>query len=263
MASRKVHLSLYLSAITVVMIRPTLAATCQQTGPCSCQMDDGSGTIDLSPLAGSGTPTFSGSATKWPDDNWQYSYNPCVAFDMQMCYGVAACQVKSDMSGESYDIGSQDGATFSMDGNNVAITYNAYDYQRHTIVKLVCSSSTSFTVDGEDPDAQTSFYFTLESPECCVSGPGPGPDPTGPGPNPDPTITISISVGSIMCIIFFPTVCIYIVAGVLINKYAREREGRDVFPHLEFWGSLPGLIKDGFLFVFASMPCRKQGYSEI
>ncbi|XP_078703451.1 uncharacterized protein LOC144928646 isoform X2 [Branchiostoma floridae x Branchiostoma belcheri] len=159
MASRKVHLSLYLSAITVVMIRPTLAATCQQTGPCSCQMDDGSGTIDLSPLAGSGTPSFSGSATKWPDDNWQYSYNPCVAFDMQMCYGVAACQVKSDMSGESYDIGSQDGATFSMDGNNVAITYNAFDYQRHTIVKLVCSSSTSFTVDGEDPDAQTSFLL--------------------------------------------------------------------------------------------------------
>ncbi|CAH1238356.1 M6PR [Branchiostoma lanceolatum] len=261
MASRKGYLPLYLSAIVVVMIRPTLSATCFQTGPCSCDMDDGSGTIDLSALAGSGTAAFNGEATKWPDENWQYSYNPCTPFDMQSCYSVAACQVKSDGSGESYDIGSQDTVLFSMEGNDVVITYTANDYQRHTIVKLVCGSSTVFTVDGEDPDASTSFYFTLESPECCVKGSGPGP--TGPNPGPGPTITLSISVGSIMCIVFFPTVCIYIVAGVLINKFAREREGRDVVPHLTFWSTLPGLIKDGFLFTWASMPCRKKGYTEI
>ncbi|XP_078573465.1 uncharacterized protein LOC144860198 [Branchiostoma floridae x Branchiostoma japonicum] len=262
MASHNDYIFLHiLSAIVVVLIRPTVAANCIQTGPCSCDMDDGTGTIDLSSLAGSGAPAFSGSATKWPDDSWQYSYNPCTPFDMQQCYSVAACQVRSDGSGESYDVGSQDSVLFSMDGNDVSITYNAYDYQRHSIVKLVCSSSTVFTVDGENPDETTAFYFTLESPACCPQGSGPGP--TGPGPNPDPTITISISVGSIMCIIFFPTVCIYIVAGVLINKYAREREGRDIIPHMAFWGSLPGLIKDGFLFVWASMPCRKKGYSEI
>ncbi|CAH1238358.1 Hypp5571 [Branchiostoma lanceolatum] len=157
MASRIGYLSLYLSIIVLVIVRPTLAANCTKTGPCSCDMDDGSGTIDLSALAGASAPAFNGEATKWPDHNWQYSYNPCTPFDMQSCLSVAACQVSSDGIGESYDIGYHDSVVFSMEGRDVTITYNAYDRQRHTTVKLVCSSRTVFTVDGEDPNAMVSY----------------------------------------------------------------------------------------------------------
>ncbi|XP_066302680.1 uncharacterized protein [Branchiostoma lanceolatum] len=238
------YLSLYLSIIVLVIVSPTLAANCTKTGPCSCDMDDGSGTIDLSALAGASAPAFTGAATKWPDHNWQYSYNPCTPFDMQSCLSVAACQVSTDGIGESYDIGYHDSVVFSTDGRDVTITYNAYDRQRHTTVKLVCSSRTVFTVDGEDPNAMVSYYFTLESPECCVKGPGPGPNTTtspgpnpttSPGPNPpgpepvtsapgpDPIITVSINVNINMYFVFFPAVCLFIVAGVLIYKYAESK----------------------------------------
>jgi hypothetical protein len=43
---------------------------------------------------------------------------------------------------------------------------------------------------------------------------------------------------------------IYLVAGILFMKYKRGATGKEVIPNVEFWSSLPGLIKVGGYFYF-------------
>ena len=42
---------------------------------------------------------------------------------------------------------------------------------------------------------------------------------------------------------FFVILVIYLVAGILFMKYKRGATGKEVIPNIEFWTSLPGLIK--------------------
>ena len=42
---------------------------------------------------------------------------------------------------------------------------------------------------------------------------------------------------------FFVIATIYLVAGVLFMKYKREATGKELIPNVEFWSSLPGLVK--------------------
>jgi hypothetical protein len=42
---------------------------------------------------------------------------------------------------------------------------------------------------------------------------------------------------------FFVTFFVYIVAGCVINKFVRVKEGREIFPNVDFWTGLPGLVK--------------------
>lgn len=63
-----------------------------------------------------------------------------------------------------------------------------------------------------------------------------------------------LSGGSILLIIIFCSFAVYIIAGVIINKFVREKSGTDLFPNKSFWVGLPSLIKDGFNF----MLCRRE-----
>jgi len=59
----------------------------------------------------------------------------------------------------------------------------------------------------------------------------------------------SISGGTIILIIFFALVFIYIIGGIGFNYVKNNaRTPQELFPHLEFWKSVPGLIQDGVTF---------------
>jgi hypothetical protein len=102
---------------------------CKQTGPCSCQMTDGSGVLDLSRQANSGgtaryphVPTnLSALATKHQDNQTFYSYNPCYNFTIPktVCKNVALCANATsgpDLKIRTYrDFGDQPLATFGDD----------------------------------------------------------------------------------------------------------------------------------------------------
>ena len=49
---------------------------------------------------------------------------------------------------------------------------------------------------------------------------------------------------------------VYIVAGIAINYKKDGRIGADSIPHRTFWRSLPGLIKDGFVFSYYTIRRR-------
>lgn len=46
---------------------------------------------------------------------------------------------------------------------------------------------------------------------------------------------------------FFSLMVAYIIFGALYNKFARSREGKEVFPHYTFWIELPLLVKVSLL----------------
>lgn len=45
-------------------------------------------------------------------------------------------------------------------------------------------------------------------------------------------------------------VVVYFVGGVLFMKFKREASGKDLIPNVEFWSSIPGLVKDGIKFSY-------------
>ncbi|KAK3771289.1 hypothetical protein RRG08_024368 [Elysia crispata] len=59
-----------------------------------------------------------------------------------------------------------------------------------------------------------------------------------------------LSTGSVLVIIFFVAIIVYLVGGTLFLKYVRKAEGRESIPNYEFWSDFPSLVKDGVLFTF-------------
>ena len=59
-----------------------------------------------------------------------------------------------------------------------------------------------------------------------------------------------LSAGSVICIIFFVSVFLYIAIGMLVKHKRYESRGVDMVPNVDFWREVPSLIKDGFRFTY-------------
>lgn len=105
-------------------------------------------------------------------------------------------------------------------------------------VALQCDKTVEGTVDSVVSDVNTNTHTTvLHSKYACpVSS-----SPTG------------LSTGSILVITFSCLLVAYIICGVLFNKYARQVEGKEVFPNYSFWADFPYLVKDGCVFTSHSL----------
>jgi len=71
-----------------------------------------------------------------------------------------------------------------------------------------------------------------------------------------------LSVGSILLIILLCLVVVYIVAGILFNKFRRDLTGIELVPNVTFWTSIPGLVKDGVMFLVGKVRGRS-GYQSV
>jgi len=56
-----------------------------------------------------------------------------------------------------------------------------------------------------------------------------------------------LSGGSWFLILLFAGAAIYVIAGVLVNKFKFEKEGIEMVPNIEFWKEVPGYISDGVM----------------
>ena len=52
----------------------------------------------------------------------------------------------------------------------------------------------------------------------------------------------------IFFIIFVSSLSVYCIGGVIFNVYKNEKKGTEAIPNRDFWGALPGYVKDGFVF---------------
>jgi len=43
---------------------------------------------------------------------------------------------------------------------------------------------------------------------------------------------------------------LYFAIGALVNKFYWKSEGIEIIPNVAFWIALPGLVKDGHLYIY-------------
>jgi len=74
-----------------------------------------------------------------------------------------------------------------------------------------------------------------------------------------------LSGGWIFIIILIGSAFIYLVAGVAVKKFVFHAEGIELIPNAMFWIALPGLVKDGNLFVIHKILglCGRGSYSQV
>eukprot|EP00300_Choanocystis_sp_HF-7_P028416 c34015_g1_i1.p1 GENE.c34015_g1_i1~~c34015_g1_i1.p1 ORF type:complete len:304 (-),score=36.48 c34015_g1_i1:46-843(-) len=91
------------------------------------------------------------------------------------------------------------------------------------------------------------WSFTGSSKDVCALFPSPPPPGGGGGGH---SKKKGLSVGSILLILLLVCSVVYLVAGMAFQFQFRQARGLDLIPNRAFWTMLPGLIKDGFLFVY-------------
>jgi hypothetical protein len=217
--------------------------------------------IDLNPLVkGKPIPLFS-NIPEEASGGRTHLYDPCRAFtNSPNCVDASMCQKMSN-SDSLNGVGSQSSVEFidfdpTSSSAPLTLRYTYWnhtedgckqDKYRHGEVHLVCNLSveSDYSSVKEDPSSSCVYKFTLTSQYACPF-------------RPTPSKSSSLSPGSILLIVFFVCVFVYIVGGILFLRYAREARGIEQIPNYTFWIHIPGLIKDGCLFVFSSIGiCRR------
>ncbi|XP_046374944.2 cation-dependent mannose-6-phosphate receptor-like [Haliotis rufescens] len=222
---------------------------CVGLGPCMCVFDDGSGTADMTTTGNTdGTAKYADYTALY--DSFLYSYNPCYSFTENSCTDAAMCQ--SDYSQQSWKTGEQSTATWSFDGTNIQVYYSANtDVMRESFITVICDKGYDepfVEIQGEETEGSAQYYGRITSKCACPDG----CHKTTYNSN----VEVTLTGGSILLIILFVLISVYLVGGVTYNKYRRQATGIEVLPNSSFWGALPGLVKEGVCFVLG---CVRRG----
>ncbi|XP_052245421.1 uncharacterized protein LOC127854430 isoform X2 [Dreissena polymorpha] len=238
---------------------------CEMQTPCSCSMSDGSGDIDLTSLSGpNGQPKFKDVLNT--DEGYYYSYSPCGAFSEVQCNDATAC-VLDENKDQSQQIGDSGRAAFKYDGDHVVVAYTSgTGVLKLTEVSLICDPTACdpiFVPNGEQGAGQ--FEMTLTTicacpGKCSASGPTSGCHSNHPSKGGSAG---GLSVGTILVIIFFVTLLLYLVAGLAYMRFRKQATGSDIIPNKEFWVVLPSHVLNGGKFVVAKILRKEASYNKI
>ncbi|KAH3719282.1 hypothetical protein DPMN_062113 [Dreissena polymorpha] len=240
--------------------QPSPEIDCQLLTPCSCSMSDGSGDIDLTSLSGSnGQPKFKDVLNS--DEGYYYSYSPCGSFTELQCQDATACFLDQAKE-QAQQIGDYGRTDFEYDGNNVVVAYSSGSgVLKLTQVNLLCDPTAcdpKFVPNGNQGPGLYEMTLTTICAcpgKCSASGPTSGCHSSG--------AVEGLSVGSILLIIFFVTLALYLTAGVAYMRIRKQASGSDMIPNKEFWVVLPSHVVTGGKFVVAKI-CRKESkYDQI
>lgn len=108
--------------------------------------------------------------------------------------------------------------------------------ERKVMIMIVCNQDAprppvmKFVEENNEKTEDCYYLFQLEDASVCAA--------------PDAPISY-LSSGSIICIVFFSFVAIYLVGGFVIQRFFRGARGADQIPNVEFWKELGSLIADG------------------
>ncbi|XP_012940679.1 uncharacterized protein LOC101852490 [Aplysia californica] len=228
---------------------------CEKVDACSCRYKDSGGLVTMRTLASrDGTPRFLDVLAL---DNKLYSYNPCVNFDENACHESAICQQGTGHNSTAVSIADQAQVVFGYDGHNVQVSYiNTTGVTKIAIVSYVCVEHLTqprFTAYGKNDSSPGSNYlFQLESMCACENACLPDESE-------------GLSAGSVLLIVFFVLLFVYLVLGTIHGKVSRNATGLEMLPNYEFWTGLPGMIREGIVCVVQCACCRpsKKTYDEV
>ncbi|KAL6058396.1 Maintenance of telomere capping protein 6 [Balamuthia mandrillaris] len=197
-------------------------------------------------------------------------------FYFRICDEVAhsACQTKKDVSmcqtdthNNTHDCGGFKSSTVQAlkgggEGFELLMTATTDQQVRNTVVSFKCKADSGVgSLQGANPveNPPLTYNFEWTSQYVCPGGGGGG----GGGHHKK---SPAISGGWIFIICLFSVTLLYFVGGVLYQKFKNNATGKDLIPNVGFWTSLPGLVKDGFVFTFSKIRGLFGGsksYSEI
>ncbi|XP_063712397.1 cation-dependent mannose-6-phosphate receptor-like [Symsagittifera roscoffensis] len=107
-------------------------------------------------------------------------------------------------------------------------------------ITYTCDQSTPelpFTVGQNELEVDTYYYpFAVTGSGACLQDIGGG----GGG----------LTGAGIFLIIYFVSIAIYLIAGICYKALYKGARGMEMIPNTEFWMMVPGLIRDGCLFIY-------------
>ncbi|KAK7863225.1 hypothetical protein R5R35_001439 [Gryllus longicercus] len=226
---------------------------CKRVDSCVCMFENEEG-YDLSELSAVKNGL---NATK---SNLTFYFHPCTDIsignntDLNDCYkGVSVCLYNStDQTYTNLGLSHEVRVTSSGLKGPVAFVYS-HNNSTTTVMMNNCADSNSLQVGSGN--GANNYELLLNSPSACRQRvyvkTEPPDQPQG-----------HLSTGSVLVIMFIVFSSLYFVGGALVLKLLRGAEGREMIPNYDFWVSLPGLVKEGFLFTLSG--CRTaQAYDRI
>jgi len=199
------------------------------------------------------------------NDDGSYIYMNICGPSSEKCESGSTVCLREDESGKQrytslgkVDTQQVDDASDLEPGKGVQITYSDGDEcilgSWQTVVTLSCDA----TVEGEISSVETGecwYKATVTSKYACgveVSG---GGSDSGNGGSGD-VVALVILIVLLCCVV------LYFGLGVIYQKKVKEASSpTEYIIHNEFWCSLPGLVRDGVLFIFHG--CKRGDYIQV
>ncbi|BFY97563.1 hypothetical protein BsWGS_00603 [Bradybaena similaris] len=192
-------------------------------------------------------------------NSYTYYVQPCnrkLSNQIQACNNVSldltSCQLDAKTKQLAYGLGLINKFDATQDKDNFILTnsFMAGNTNRTLHLTVKCSKQFLFTYEGSSGTLSPITYkFTLATSHVCSGGNNDGNEG-------------GLSPGSIMVIIFFVLLIVYILGGLLFQIFVRKAQGAEMLPNYIFWKEFPFLVKDGFVFTFQC--CKgSSGYDKI
>lgn len=214
------------------------AETCEKIDVCSCRKSNGK-VISLRDVAGGAKgPAIKGIKTIYPPGTiFEFDWNPCTTFtEGSSCTDMLICQTLPNAQ-ETHPCANSVASFESDTDGNTVINYEptiekATSYKRTFKITLKCDPSKfpgytdGVTEDYTYKDSKYSMVFSTKcacDDACASNNDNPAENSNG------------LSYGSIILIVFFVLLFVYLVAGILIKWYKMEVETvPEVIPNYEF-----------------------------
>ncbi|CAG5121021.1 unnamed protein product, partial [Candidula unifasciata] len=136
--------------------------------------------------------------------------------------------IQEPNGGYSQDIGIHSTAFCFVMSGSLTISMTSANGVRLSYVTCSCGSGSSFQFENENPSLIYNFKFVSDV--CC--------------PNFVPSSSSSsMSAGTVMVIVFFSVLVVYVLFGTIFQVAVRKAQGRDRIPNVSLWTAFPSLVK--------------------
>ena len=230
--------NIILQSFLVILLSSSISSTdytCLETSVCVCKLDDYQ-FIDLTKLK-------TNDALKETALNLTYFFYPCqdVLFDAKKYNLNVTDAVGNDCAkGTSLCLyNATDNSLTNLgqvkDGkflNDFPKTWKFSSASRETSILVECAPEMEHPKFVYENSTHNNHVLYLFSKYSCMVRAHPG-----------------LSIGSTLLILCGTIFGVYLIGGVLILHCLRGARGTEMIPNIDFWGSLPGLVKDGVIFL--------------
>jgi len=189
-----------------------------------------------------------------------YYYRPCQVLQETQCAiasdpSPAVCQKDTRKIPQFHDCGSMNQVSWSArsQGENTGfkIQFKGGEEDRMSDVEFVCdhNANPGTFVTASPAENPTHFYHLIYTTKFACPQGGDGGDGGGGGGG-DGGDDGGISGGWIFIIILICLTVVYLVGGVLWNRFRRDLRGLEMIPNYHFWVALPGLVIAGNIYLW-------------